>query len=78
MKEINVKDEYRKNELSTIPGGSTVSVYYDDGTIKHYDKVKDPLKYVSKIKKRNVEQIICQHPISEGSTTYKIITLYHV
>ena len=78
MKEINVKDEYRKNELSTIPGGSTISVHYHDGTIKHYDKVKDPVKYAARIKKQNVTKITCQHPIAEGSTTYKIINLYNV
>jgi hypothetical protein len=78
MKEINVKDEYRTNELSTIPGGSVVSVHYNDGTIKHYDKIKDPVKYTLRIKKQNVAKITCQHPVAEGSTIYKITTLYHV
>ena len=78
MKEINVKDEYRTNELSTVPGGVVVSVQYNDGTIKHYDKIKDPVKYASRIKKQNVVNIVYKYPVSEGSDLYKTIILYHV
>ena len=48
MKEIQSKDHNRINPLSVVPGGSTVSVTRDDGTIIHYDKIKNVAAYVKK------------------------------
>jgi hypothetical protein len=50
MKEIHSKDQNRTNDLSLQPGGSTVSVTYNNGTVVHYDKIKHVGKYVDKIK----------------------------
>jgi hypothetical protein len=48
MKVIQSKDHNRINPLSVEPGGSTISVTYDDGTIIHYDKIKSVAAYVKK------------------------------
>jgi hypothetical protein len=45
----DVKDEYRTNPLSLIPGGYTVMVEYKDGTILFYDKIKNPNAYIEMI-----------------------------
>jgi len=45
----DVKDEYRTNHLSLIPGGYTVMVEYKDGTILFYDKIKNPNAYIERI-----------------------------
>jgi tRNA G37 N-methylase Trm5 len=50
---INVDDKYRKNRLSLIPGGSTVTVHRKDGAILVYDKVKMPRRYIAKLKFRD-------------------------
>ncbi|MCK9446384.1 hypothetical protein M0Q50_05785 [bacterium] len=44
-----IKDEFRKNELSFQPGGVTVKVIYKDGSIREYDKIKNPKAYIRKI-----------------------------
>lgn len=48
--EIRVKDEYRKNELSSIPGGSTVTAILKSGPNVSYDKIKSVEKYCSRLK----------------------------
>ena len=48
MKEIQSKDHNRINPLSVVPGGSTISVTYNNGTIIHYDKIKNVVAYVKK------------------------------
>jgi len=48
--EIRVKDEYRKNELSSIPGGSTVTAILKSGPSMSYDKIKSVEKYCSRLK----------------------------
>jgi hypothetical protein len=45
---MRVQDQYRKNELSTSPGGDEVFVYYTDG-LRIYDKVKSPDSYANVI-----------------------------
>jgi hypothetical protein len=47
---IKVKDEYRKNELSFIPGGSEVTAILRDGTRLTYDKIKSVTKYCDRLK----------------------------
>ena len=58
---MRVKDQYRKNELSTSPGGDEVFVYYTDG-LRIYDKVKSPHSYanviLAQIRKGENENII--------------------
>lgn len=46
---IKVKDEYRKNPLSFIPGGSTVTIVFEDGLNIVYNKIKSPRKFIKKI-----------------------------
>ena len=48
MGTLYVNDEFRTNELSFKPGGYTVKVLYKDGSIRVYDKVKYPGKYIDK------------------------------
>jgi hypothetical protein len=52
MKEFKVSDSHRQNPLSLTPGGSQVSVTWEDGTTLHYDKVKHPQSYVASISNR--------------------------
>ena len=53
MKNIVVKDKYRKNPLSLQPGGSNVIVTYSDGFSQTYDKVKFPDAFIRKINESN-------------------------
>lgn len=46
-----VADQFRTNDLSLKPGGSSVSVIYQDGSQKIYTKVKNPKAYVQAITK---------------------------
>lgn len=48
-KHIYVKDKYRKNPLSLIPGGHEVTIIYANGFSQTYDKVKSPKAFISKI-----------------------------
>ena len=60
MKVIYSQDQNRTNLLSIQPGGSIVTVHYTDGTIIHYDKIKNVKKYVNAIKhKENVNRVVC-------------------
>ncbi len=43
-----VKDEFRTNTHSLIPGGSTITIY-EGKYFKVYDKVKYPNAYISTI-----------------------------
>jgi hypothetical protein len=49
---MRVGDEFRTNHLSLTPGGSLVTVTYQGGAAKEYDKVKYPRAYVGRIKDR--------------------------
>jgi hypothetical protein len=51
---IHVKDEFRTNQLSLQPGGHTVTVTYEDGSKRSYDKVKDPARYINSIEARGI------------------------
>lgn len=44
-----VADEFRTNELSLVPGGSLVTIYYQDGSFRVYDKIKRPDLYIRMI-----------------------------
>lgn len=50
-KTLVVADQYRTNELSLIPGGSTVTAVYKNGKRRAYKKVKRPAAYAETIKK---------------------------
>ena len=45
---MRIQDRYRKNELSTSPGGDEVFVYYG-AELRIYDKVKSPHSYANVI-----------------------------
>jgi hypothetical protein len=47
VKHIRVQDEYRTNPLSTQPGGDEVTIYLKDGTVRTYDKIKSPQRYIA-------------------------------
>lgn len=53
VREQWVKDAYRTNPLSLVPGGVTVTVVYSTGCSYNYDKVKNSVKYISAISRRN-------------------------
>ena len=60
MKVIYSQDKNRTNQLSLQPGGSIITVHYVDGTIIHYDKIKNVKKYVNVIKNiENINRVIC-------------------
>lgn len=46
---IDVRDQHRTNPKSLIPGGHVVSTVNRDGLILRYDKIKNPLAYISHI-----------------------------
>jgi hypothetical protein len=48
-----VKDQFRTNELSKIPGGSVVTVKYIGKKPLSYDKIKSPEHYAKKILKES-------------------------
>ena len=48
---FKVKDVYRENPLSTVPGGYTVVVEQWSGRMLEYDKVKNPAAYIRKLLK---------------------------
>lgn len=50
-KVVKVGDQYRTNNLSLIEGGSTVEIHLSDGKKLVYDKVKNPVAYINKIRK---------------------------
>jgi hypothetical protein len=52
MSTIHVSDEHRINELSLLPGGDTVTVIYEKGNSRVYDKIKSPRKYVNTLLSR--------------------------
>ena len=57
QRELWVKDTYRTNPLSLRPGGVTVTVVYTNNYSYNYDKVKNPVKYISVISRKN-KQIV--------------------
>jgi hypothetical protein len=48
---IKVKDNYRTNPESHIPGGSVVETFNDKGIRLVYDKIKNPGAYIRRITK---------------------------
>lgn len=46
---IKVKDTYRTNPESHIPGGSVVETFNEEGLRLVYDKIKNPGAYISRI-----------------------------
>lgn len=50
-KTVVVADQFRTNELSLKPGGSSVTVVHTDGSQKIYTKIKNPQSYVAAITK---------------------------
>ena len=55
-----VSDEFRTNNLSLTPGGSTVIVESSNGETKAYDKVKNWKAYVNAILDKNPNVINVQ------------------
>jgi len=48
---IKVNQEFRKNALSLKPGGSTVTVVYDNNIELEYNNIKNPQAYINTITK---------------------------
>jgi hypothetical protein len=48
---IKVNQEFRKNALSLKPGGSTVTVMYDNNIELEYNNIKNPQAYINTITK---------------------------
>jgi len=48
---IKVTQEFRKNALSLKPGGSTVTVVYDNNIELEYNNIKNPQAYINTITK---------------------------
>lgn len=54
---FQVSDAYRTNALSLIPGGTTIQVIYQDGSVRVYDKIKNVQAYTRYLK-RNADSDI--------------------
>ena len=50
---IKVNKEFRTNALSLKPGGSTVTVVYDNNIELEYNNIKNPQAYINTITKSN-------------------------
>ena len=53
--EYIVKDEFRINELSFIPGGKTVEIFFDKKPSRIYTKVKYPYQFWKTAKEENLD-----------------------
>lgn len=59
QKKLIVHDTFRTNELSHTPGGYTVTVIFNNGSSRVYDKVKNPEAYSrSIIKDQSIKKIL--------------------
>lgn len=71
---MQVKDQFRTNTLSQIPGGSVITVYYENREKLEYDKIKSPKSYVNTlIKEARITgklSSILSIEDSEGNTLY--------
>ena len=60
-KKILINDEFRTNELSLTPGGNVVTVVYENGDRRVYDKIKNVDAYVGRITKDSkIIQVWCE------------------
>jgi hypothetical protein len=57
-KNTQVSDQFRTNELSLVPGGSQVTLFYKNGKTISYDKVKNPNSYCSAILRKSSADIL--------------------
>ena len=63
MKEFKVADRYRSG-LSQMPGGYIIKIYFNNGEVREYDKVKDPISYLRKaLKDSNIVDYEIIEPI---------------
>lgn len=53
-----VGDDWRKNTKSLIPGGSEVTVMYNNQDCRVYDKIKNPKAYIDKFDMNGVVKIL--------------------
>jgi hypothetical protein len=71
---MQVKDQFRTNQLSQISGGSIVTVYYENKKKLEYDKIKSPKRYVDTLinlaKNRGDFDDILMIEDSEGNNWY--------
>ena len=71
---MQVKDQFRTNQLSQISGGSVVTVYYENKKKLEYDKIKSPKRYVDTLinlaKNRGDFDDILMIEDSEGNNWY--------
>jgi hypothetical protein len=54
---MRVKDQYRKNPLSLQPGGHEVTVFYQNGFKRVYDKVKHPEAFIKYVRSDNTKNL---------------------
>jgi len=54
---VFVRQEFRTNPLSEVPGGSVVEVHYAS-RIKVYDNIKNPMAYIKYIRSNDNEPIV--------------------
>ena len=62
---FKVNDSHRRNELSFVEGGYTVTVTHESGKVVLYDKVHFPVKYSETILSRTHKDGIVQIKIGE-------------
>jgi hypothetical protein len=55
---IKVKDNFRTNPESLVPGGHVVEIFNNDGLRLVYDKIKNPGAYIARITKdQTIKQV---------------------
>lgn len=64
-----VADKYRKNYLSTIAGGSTVTLIESSGFKKAYTNVKNVSTYVKQLLRNNTNIV---EVLVDGESVWKI------
>jgi len=67
-----VNDDYRKNDLSVIPGGVTVHCVYESGRRISYDKIKNTQKYIRALRPEDERYgILCEIWIEDKNVWLK-------
>jgi hypothetical protein len=64
-KAFKVEDQYRTNPLSNQPGGSMVTIYFENSKPRVYDKIKSPMSYILSLSRMKDADSIIQIDIDD-------------
>jgi hypothetical protein len=71
MSILRVGDHWRTNPLSLKPGGHDVTVIWQSGETRVYDKVKSPKGYVASISKKPTKHGLIMEVWVDGKLEWK-------